>query len=277
MTPVNQIIELEGTDENSQCCATLRIISAEGRITPETPQSASHPEIPMTVCAEIDVFSKSRITPVDEAYSCTHELATDETKIRFISGIQKINENYPVSSRFEFSSHNIEKTEDVSIKRIKYKCHKENSELVITGNINYGIIMTTKENEKQYFERIADIELRKSLHDTSSEIQSDINIHLNALTFSQDSNSSVTITAELHAEGFISSYNNINVISSLEKTNELKRNTQDAVVTVYFASKGERLWDIAKQHYTGIENIRKLNSINTDFIEKDCMLIFEQE
>ncbi len=277
MTPVNQIIELEGTDENSLCCATLRIISAEGRITPDTPQSSSYPEIPMTVCAEVDVFLKSQITPVDEAYSCTHELTTDETKIRFISGIQKMNDNYPVSSKFEFSSLNIDKTDDISVKRIKYKCHKENNEIVISGNINYGIILVTKENEKQYFERIADFELRKSLHDASSEIQPDINIHLNALTFSLDGNSSVTVTAELHTEGFICSYNNINVISSIEKTNELKRNSQDAVVTVYFASEGERLWDIAKHHYTGIENIRKLNSINTDFIEKDCMLIFEQE
>lgn len=277
ITPVNQISELEGIDENSLCCASLRIISTESRITPDTPQSSSYPEIQLTVCAETDVFSKNQITPVDEAYSCTHELSTDVTKIHFISDIQKLNENYPVSSKFEFSSHNIEKPEDVSVKRIKYKCHKENSELVITGNINYGIILTTKEKEKQYFERIADFELRKSLHDASSEIQPDINIHLNALTHSLDSNSALTITAELHTEGFVCSYNNINVITSLEKTNEIKKASRDAVVTVYFASKGERLWDIAKQHYTGIENIRQLNSINTDFIEKDCMLIFEQE
>lgn len=276
-TPVNQIIELDGTDENSMCCVALKIISAEGRITPETPQSASFPEIPLIVSAEIDVFSKGELCPVDEAYSCTHELSCDETKIRFISDIRKINENYPVSSDFEFSSHNIEKTEDISVKRIKYKCRKENAELIINGTINYGIIASTKENEKLYFERIADFELKKPLHDAVSEIQPVINIHLNALTFSHKSNSAVTVTAELHTEGFIYSYSNVNVISSIEKTNELRRKTSDSVVTVYFASEGERLWDIAKEHHTGIENIRQLNSINTNFIEKDCMLIFEQE
>ncbi len=276
-TPVNQIIDLEGTDENSMCCVTLKIASAEGRITPETPQSASFPEIPLIISAEIDVFSKGELCPVDEAYSCTHELECDETKIKFISDIRKINDNYPVSSDFEFSSHNIEKTEDVSVKRIKYNCRRENGELIINGTINYGIIASTKENEKLYFERISDFELKKPIHDAVSEIQPVISIHLNALTFSQKSNSAVTVTAELHTEGFVYSYNNVNVISSIEKTNELRKTTSDSVVTVYFASEGERLWDIAKEHHTGIENIKQLNSINTDFIEKDCMLIFEQE
>lgn len=277
LTPVNQIFEIEGTDENSVCCASLEIISAEGRITPETAQSASFPEIALSVSALIDVFSKGELSPVDEAYSCTHELSTDEKKIRFISDIKKLNDNYPVTSEFEFNSHNIEKCEDVAVKRIKYSCRKENNELVISGNINYGIILATKENEKQYFERIADFELKKGLSDLSSDIQPVLNIHVNALTFSQKSNSSLSVTTELHTEGFVYSCSNINIISSIEKTAELRKATSDSIITVYFASEGERLWDIAKEHHTGIENIRQLNSISSDFIEKDCMLIFEQE
>ena len=69
----------------------------------------------------------------------------------------------------------------------------------------------------------------------------------------------------------------MNVISSIETGEEIKRDCEDSVITVYFASKGERLWDIAREHNTSVGLIKSLNSVAEDKLEKDCMLIFEQE
>lgn len=43
---------------------------------------------------------------------------------------------------------------------------------------------------------------------------------------------------------------------------------------VYFAEKGERLWDIAKENRTSVEAIRTMNSLSGDVIENDARLIF---
>ena len=69
----------------------------------------------------------------------------------------------------------------------------------------------------------------------------------------------------------------MNALSQIEKGEEMKRDTSNSVITVYFASSGERLWDIARSHNTSCELIRTLNSLNEDILDKDCMLILEQE
>ena len=44
-------------------------------------------------------------------------------------------------------------------------------------------------------------------------------------------------------------------------------------IVIYFADKGEELWDIAKRYNTSEDAIRRRNSIKGDVIEKETMLI----
>ena len=43
---------------------------------------------------------------------------------------------------------------------------------------------------------------------------------------------------------------------------------------VYFAEKGESLWNIAKENRTSVDNIKAFNSLSSDVIESDVRLIF---
>ena len=63
----------------------------------------------------------------------------------------------------------------------------------------------------------------------------------------------------------------------VEGASKVEIDSDKQVITVYFASSGERLWDIARSHNTSCELIRTLNSLNEDILDKDCMLVLEQE
>ena len=43
---------------------------------------------------------------------------------------------------------------------------------------------------------------------------------------------------------------------------------------VYFAEKGETLWDIAKENKTSVANIKAFNSLDAEVLENDARLIF---
>lgn len=275
--PVNQIVDMEGIDEASVCCVTLKTVSADGRFTPDSPQSPPKIEIAMTACAEINAFGKGSVTCIDEAYSSTHELICESDTAKCVTGIQHLNDNHAITTDFDFPSCSVATVDDAAVRKIKYTCHKEDNDMIIKGNIHYGIILTTKENDRMYFERTADFEYRKQLSDTDGDHDFSPSIYINAVTFSHNGDSSARITTELHIDGFVYSCRSVTGLVSARRGAERQKNTGDCIITAYFATKGERLWDIAKSHFTSADSIRQMNDIVGDTVETDRMLIFEQE
>ena len=69
----------------------------------------------------------------------------------------------------------------------------------------------------------------------------------------------------------------MNVITSLEKGQKKERTGEDGIISVYFASAGERVWDIARQQGSAPELIRQFNELDEDILSTDRMLVFELE
>ena len=273
---INQIAEIDGIDENSVCCVSLRTVSTDARFTPSTPQAPPKAEIAMTVSAQIDAYEKGELTYIDEAFSPSHELICKSETAKCFTAIRRITENHDVTSEFDFASCQAASVDDVAVRKISYTCIKEDNDIVLKGNIHYGIIITSADKDRMYFERTADFEHRINAGG-NGECEFSPVISINAVAFSQKGNSAVTVTTELRTDGFICSYSNITGLVSAIRGAERKKDDNHCVITTYFAAEGERLWDIAKNHCADIENIRKMNDIQGDTVDSCRMLIFEQE
>lgn len=58
------------------------------------------------------------------------------------------------------------------------------------------------------------------------------------------------------------------------KTNEEKAAVRQERAVIYFAEKGETLWNIAKENRTSVSNIKNYNSLSSEVVEADTRLIF---
>lgn len=275
--PVNQIIDLDGIDENSECTARLRAMSIDMRFSPDTPSSPPHIEASAVLCADIDAFSAADITAVAEVYSPKCELVCEKGRINCITSVMRINENHTVTAKHDFSSSKPGSIADVAVKKIRYTVNTENKQIVIKGNLHLGIILICDDSEKLYFERISDFEYRKQTNEDLENCEFSPQISLNSIDYAIAPDGCVSITAELRIDGSVYISKEVDILTSIEKGEEKVSENSDTVITVYFASKGEHLWDIAKEHNTCTDIIKELNGLNEDVLAKDCMLIFEQE
>ena len=275
--PVSQIIDIDGIDEESQCCVNMKVQSVDVRISPDTASAPPSAEVSVVVCAFVDVFRKADIPAISEAYSPHCELICQTGKLRCITAIQRINENHLVNAKHDFSSCKAANVADVAVKKIRHTVHAENKSVILKGNVLFGITVMSEDGEKFYFERISDFEHKIQLNEEVTDFELNPVLSLNSIDFSLSPDGTVTINTEIRIDGFLYVCNEMNVVSSIEKGEETKRNCCDSIITVYFASKGERLWDIARRHNTSSELIKTLNSVNEDTLDKDCMLVLEQE
>lgn len=275
--PVNQIADIEGIDEESRCCVSMIVSSADVRLSADTPQSAAQLEASVIVSADIDAYKKMSVNAVSEAYSPTCELICEQKNIKCITDIIRVNENHTVTSKMDFSSCKATGIADAAVRRIRYTVQPQGNSLVLKGNIHFGIVVISSENERLFFERIADFEYTKQFGCDVSDCDFTPDICVNAVNCNVSDNSQAVISTELHIDGFVNTFKTCNVITSIEKGKTSERKSDDGVITVYFASKGERLWDIAKHHGSSVSHIKSMNDLEDDVLAADCMLVFELE
>lgn len=275
--PVSQIVDIDGIDEETECCVNLRVQSIDARIAPDAPSAPPHVEVSVVVCAQTDVFKKADITAVTEAYSPKYKLICQTGKLKCLSSIIRVNENHTLTAKHDFASCKATSIADVAVKKIRYTVHSENNAIVLKGNIHFGIIVVSNDGERLHFERISDFEYKKQINEDITDCEFNPVVSLNCVDFTMDPDGTAIISTEIRIDGHMYLSYEMNVLTSIEKGEEIKKDGSDSVITVCFASKGERLWDIAKQHNTSAELIKTVNSISEDILEKDSMLVFEQE
>lgn len=275
--PINQIADIEGIDEESRCCVNMNVRSVDIRLSEETPQAASQLEAAVIVSADIDAYRNTCINAVSEAYSTECELICEQKNVRCVTDIIGINENCTVSSKMDFSSCKATGIADAAVRKIRYTVQPQGNSLVLKGNIHFGIVVIADNNEKLFFDRIADFEYTKQFGCDITECDFAPDIFVNAVNCTLSEQSQAVISTELRIAGFMNICKSMNVITSIEKGQKKEAATDDGIITVYFASKGERLWDIAKHHGSCIELIKSLNDIDEDVLSADRMLVFELE
>lgn len=274
--PLNQIADMDLIDESSQCCVRLTADSVDAKLTPDTPQSPPKLEITVILSAFTDAYKTAVLKCVSEAYSVRKELVCEKERIKCISSSVRVNENYTVSSKMDFSSCKGKEIADAAVKKIRTAWSAEGGSIVCKGNIHYGFIVVTADSEKVYLERIADFEYRKQTGTEAGNYEFSPVISVNAVSCSVDEDGKANINAELHFDGCIHLYNGFEAVTSVTEGRDIER-CPDGVITIYYGSKGERLWDIARERGSSVECIKAANGIAEDELAENKMLIFPLE
>lgn len=274
--PINQIADIEGIDEDKRCCVSVLVKSCDARLISDTPQAPAQIETSVIIEVITDAYRKADINAVADAYSNECELICRQNTIKCTSDIIRINENYAVSSKMDFSSCNATDISDVAIKKIRYTVQPQGNVLTIKGNIHFGIVVCS-DAEKLYFDRISDFEYTKQFGVDISECEFNPNICINAVNYSMSENSQATVNTEIYVDGCLNVEKNCNIITSIEKGQLKNHKYDDGVITVYFASEGEKIWDIAREYNSSVSLIKSLNELTEDVLSENRMIVFEQE
>ncbi len=275
--PINQIMDIEGIDEDSICNVTMNVTAVSAGMSHETASAPPHIEVTATLATLIEVTQKADFTAFSEAYAPHYELICKKADIGIISDIHKINDTHAVSVKFDFSACKAVDVCDTAIKKIRYTVTSENNCPVMRGNIHFGLLLRTDEGEKLYFERISDFEHKFSVPCEASETSFSACVTPLATEASVSQDGTVTVHTEFRIDGSLLCIREYSAISAIEKSETKKKCRQNSIFTVYFASEGEKLWDIAKAHNTSTAKIRSTNPDIGDITDNDCMLVFEQE
>lgn len=269
--PISQIVDMQGLTEEYTCQVYFDIIGVEVGVTSEEGDHFFNVEL--SVCVYVYAYEEKEMQCIDDMFSTIYDSSMNSKSMKTERILEIVNRSIENKTQIELPE-NIMTVFDVwcSVKNISPKM--ENGAIVFLVDVETCIIALDEEEMPAIIEKMITFELSYETDWQFPNIKADVNVSVLSINKALSGERTLEIDMGFKIEGILSIGEEINIITEImvdqEKT---KTNENLAPLTLYYADKGERIWDIAKRYNTSINAILEENDIDYMEIPKRGMLL----
>lgn len=161
----------------------------------------------------------------------------------------------------------------MSVAGIEYNTSRVKDELLISGAIKVNLLTVSKENETSFFERQFDFEYRRREEFSGERTEFSPFITVTGSDYILNSGDTLDARVEITISAAVFSVSTVNVITDITVDSERPKKPSEAALTVYFADKGEKVWDIARHYNTTADKIISENNLEGMLVTEKCRLL----
>lgn len=271
--PINQVIDIEGTDENCVCVAKADVCSVS--LKPVTNSEGEMRTINTSTKINISVVSNcfNDVSMVTDGYCVKYESAVERDIIECEKFIDLINENINVSDCINVSSQ-ISEIIDFNCIPLHFSCKNEENSTFVQGDIAICISLEDENGSCKYYEKVVTFCEKISAKDCDEHCIYDFKLTPVNCSYSISSGNAIDFKCEINVNGLITKPCKLNAVTSLTIDEEKEKSFDDMPsLVVYYGTKGESIWDIALKYNTSAELLCEANDINQETLTENTMLL----
>ncbi|MCR5484273.1 MAG: LysM peptidoglycan-binding domain-containing protein [Clostridiales bacterium] len=141
-----------------------------------------------------------------------------------------------------------------------------------SGSYTTYILYKNSEGQTDYTEKKADFEYKKNIAPISDP-ECEATVILTGCSGTQSGENSADVKAEINVSEVIFKKSQKRIVCFAEPLDKTSENEDGAALTVYFADKGENIWDVAKKYGTTVDGIMSENSLTEKVLSSDKMIM----
>lgn len=270
--PFSQILEIDGVTEECECDTKLILSFIE--IKPDTKSNGEtrNFKINAKVLITSDAYCENNVEIISDCFSKKNKSEVMKKTIQINKLKTCIKEEFSCKKNLEIENGNIASIIDLcsEVQSVKYSF--SNNNLIVSGIINIGIIAVNDEYVPVYYEKNIDFEYKTYLEENTESLWCEpiIKIKSNNYTLTVDG---IELRLELIVNTCVYINETVPYVYDLKIDEKAVDGKDLGAMVIYFASSGESLWEIAKKYSSGVEEIKKLNSINENTLSYDKPLL----
>lgn len=272
--PFSQILEIEGVNEDCECEATVKTVFLE--IKPKTDSSGENTCLSLNakLLVSAESYCNNNVDIVLDAYSRKYSAQVDKSDVCFKKICQKIADTFNCKKTMEFDENSISSVNDMwcDCRTDAVNCNEGN--LCISGQVTAYIIACNADGIPSFYEKNIEFQYKHPLDTKCGDIKCEPEVSVVSCGYTILSTSNVELRVELSIGATVYECNNISLITdvTLDTEKVLQKNGAGAM-TIYFASAGENLWDIAHRYLASMEEIKAINDISDEILLNDKMIL----
>jgi len=272
--PISQIIEAPGVSEQTANTLRLRVNSLDVTPKPDSNGAARLLEIAARVAADIKGYAPVELPVVKDAYSTQGGIALDTRRLEVRELLEDFREPFLAKDSFSFDSGGIQSMQLLSGELMPPEISVKDDALRVSGNLKLHAVYMNEKGQIANAEKQLPYNFRRALKQggtpngvLSTEVEIDL-LHLQESV----SGGHMEVRAELAVSGEVYAAGSGNVVNAVN-ANEEEVLPSRSPLTIYFATEGEPVWEIAKRYRTTVESIQVENELTADTAAAGQMLL----
>ncbi len=268
--PFSEILDIDGIEENSQCYIGYRINDTKIDISEYNGTNKLSVNILSSI--KVSSFIQNNVSYINDIFSTEKELKTIYNEVEIINKIEKKNETVTVTSESETFVENEYEIIDTWVDELTATiAQSKDSTTVVVLSGNFKVLIKTADGEINCILRNFSKDLSVCEYD-NSVVYDSVKLSMLSISSSRSSSKSIKTSMDISVEITLYDRRKVNLLSSFTLNSSEKLERVKGVI-LYFACKGENIWEIAKANRTSVEKIMNYNSIGESVLTNDTMLI----
>lgn len=271
--PINQIVEVEKADDESINIIKLVISDLAVSAKSDAAGALRLLDAGAEIRAYTETYKSEEMSMVTDAYSVNYEIESKLTPTEIRRLDDSFTDTHLCRGRLDLSGTDTERILDMSVAGIEYNTSRVKDELLISGAIKVNLLTVSRENEISFFERQFDFEYRRREEFSGERTEFSPFITVTGSDYILNSGDTLDARVEITIYAAVFSVSMVNVITDITVDSERPKKPSEAALTVYFADKGEKVWDIARHYNTTADKIISENNLEGMLVTEKCRLL----
>lgn len=269
----NQSIDCQGIDDD--CICDARIICGESSIQPKEDSMGECTGVSVFIrlFVIVQIYKNTEIDIIDDAYSVAKPVELNYSQTGFMQIQSKKADTLKNKCQMNTGGEEIQKIIDIWIEDADTKSYCDKGKLnhrtkynicLLYFNAQGKIMYTEKQFDFTQSDDVEDERIKKCNSNSVSEIWE----------FRITDKSTVEVTVETNVVSILYSRFTTKQLKSALTDDSAPEVSSGSKFTIYYASEGESLWEIAKSHKALINDICTQNDIYEEKIQKSGPIMF---
>ena len=271
--PFSQMLETENANESCECTASVQMAFLD--IKPRSNASGDTKSLQMNakLCVCCETYCNNDVEVVLDAYSRKYSADIEKCDIVFNKIHTTVSDTFTVKTSLDFADGNISNIVDMWCEVGSKDININADNMTVSGTVTSYILAYGDDNNAVFCEKESNFEHTYSLGGVNGDIYCDPQLTVKSCNYTITSSSGIDIRIELCVNAPVCERNNVSLITdiSVDENKQIEK-TDRGALTIYFASGGEKIWDIARKYRSSTDEIKTVNEISEDVLQSDKMI-----
>lgn len=272
--PISQIVDIVGVNEDYQCIVALDVVGVEISLKNLGDAEIKGFEAKFIIRADVEADINDETELISDIYSTDYDIKSESDQIKLEHLVCIINECCIAKSEVEIPQNEIACIYDIMCEFQNATAKFCEDAIEITGYLNTSVLALDCDNMPIMIDRSSACTMKIDCKCPSETMRFSPHITVSSVSYNMVNAECIEIRAEIKVCGNLYDYKYHSAVNSITIDENCKKAKDDSVaMRLYFAQKGEIVWDIAKQFNTSVNSIMLENNIEKEEICEAGMLL----
>ena len=276
VVPLSQIVDVDGITDAHSCCARFDVMDCDLEIKQGDDGENRLLGCEITIDCKVSAYKEAEISHISDIYSTDYECSFNSVPVKLEHTPNYLMSQHNVKSVLDYNDGTISEVFDCKCELNGYnlRASEENGRIIVSGQVCIWLIGKNAAGNPIFIEKNEPFEFSTDIDSENGEYSADVSVSVSNVSYSISGDHTADVQIQLFAQGLVYRIKTINAVSEINIMEEApKTKNSDYALKLYYADKGEKIWDIAKRYDTSVSAVAAENELEDEQLTAPCMLL----